>query len=197
MGTKMETRVTLLDTIKSDGGNESWRVLNELYAPLVRNWLRRTGVRLDDEDDLIQEVFLLVMNKIKSFEHSERTGSFRSWLKQVTINCFRNHVRKRGNKPLSPGGTDFGLFIARCEDPASDESRIWDEEHERGLLAYLLEQVKGRFQAATYAAFVETAIKGRPSGEVAAELGLSRGAVHTAKSRVLAEMRRLGKHMLE
>ena len=51
------------------------------------------------------------------------------------------------------------------------------------------EQVRGHFQETTWRAFWMTAVEGRPAPEVAAELGLSVGAVYIAKSRVLARLR--------
>ncbi|MEM7477093.1 MAG: sigma-70 family RNA polymerase sigma factor [Planctomycetota bacterium] len=188
----MDTQLSLLETLKRDGDNESWRLLSELYSPLVRRWLRRSNVRIDELDDLLQEVFLVVMDKIGSFKHEAQTGAFRNWLKKVTVNCLRNFIRKKGNKAFAMGGSGFDAFLHQCEDPQSRISQIWEEEHRRGVLAYLIKSVKPRFSAATYQAFYQTAILGKSSQEVADTLGMTRASVHTAKSRVLAEMRRMG-----
>jgi RNA polymerase sigma-70 factor (ECF subfamily) len=52
-----------------------------------------------------------------------------------------------------------------------------------------MDRVKGEFQAATWNAFVQTAMEGRPPAQVAARVGLSVGAVYVAKSRVIARLR--------
>jgi len=49
--------------------------------------------------------------------------------------------------------------------------------------------VRGSFREATWQAFWRTAVEGRSPQEVAAELGLSPGAVYIARSRVLARLR--------
>ncbi len=45
------------------------------------------------------------------------------------------------------------------------------------------------FLPATWQAFWECVVNGRPAAEVGAELGLSAGAVRVAKCRVLARLR--------
>jgi hypothetical protein len=52
------------------------------------------------------------------------------------------------------------------------------------------EEIEGDFASATWAAFWQTALEGRPPGEVAVELGLSVGAVYVARSRVLARLKK-------
>ena len=171
-------------------------MLDALYSPLIRVWIRRAGVQAIDEDDLVQEVFIQVIKKIDTFERGPHTGSFRRWLKQVTINCFRNFVRLRGNKALATGGSETGKFLQQCEDPVSPLSRIWDQEHEQNVMRYLLSIVEPHFQPATWQAFYQTTVKNRPATDVALTLDMSVGAVHTSKSRVLSELRRIGKGLL-
>ncbi|MEM7457499.1 MAG: sigma-70 family RNA polymerase sigma factor [Planctomycetota bacterium] len=192
----METSVTLLQTIKSQGSDESWALLESIYAPMIRKWSRKAGISRADEDDLVQEIFLQVVKKIGTFERGEYAGSFRRWLKQITINCFRNYIRLRGNRALGFGGSAVMDFLAQYADPDSDLSRIWNEEHEKAVIKHLLSLVRPGFKQATWQAFYQTAVKSRQAKEVAAELHMTVGAVHTARSRVLAEMRRIGQGML-
>jgi RNA polymerase sigma-70 factor (ECF subfamily) len=53
------------------------------------------------------------------------------------------------------------------------------------------------FQPATWKAFWEQAVEGRPAAEVAAELGLTIGAVYASKFRVLDRLRRELADMLD
>ena len=48
----MDTNLTLLQSIKKSKGTHSWKIMNELYRPMIRKWLQRLHVRVDDEDDL-------------------------------------------------------------------------------------------------------------------------------------------------
>ena len=193
----METSLTLLQSIKKSGDRESWQLLNQLYAPLIRRWLNKCDIRLADEDDLLQEVFLTVVEKISTFERGDQEGSFRSWLKKITVNCFRNYYRKKGNRNQAAGGSDIDQFIQQLEDPESSLSQAWNAEHQKSVFQYLIQIVQPKFSDETWKAFHDTSLLGRSTREVAEEIGTTVGAIHTAKSRVLAEMRRLGQGLLE
>ena len=53
------------------------------------------------------------------------------------------------------------------------------------------------FQPATWKAFWEYVICGRPAAEVAAELGITIGALHAAKFRVVGRLRQELKGMMD
>jgi RNA polymerase sigma-70 factor (ECF subfamily) len=52
-----------------------------------------------------------------------------------------------------------------------------------------LELIQTEFEDRTWKAFWQVAVEGRPPAEVAAELGMTVGAVYIAKSRVLKRLR--------
>jgi len=192
----MDTSSTLLDMLKSSENERAWDLLTNLYSPLIRRWLKSFQSRVSDEDDVVQEVLIQVSRKITTFDLGQRTGSFRNWLKKITINCLRNYQRKRANRLKVVGGSDFDGFIGELEDPHSAISQKWDREHESYVLRYLLKTVEPKFKPATWKAFYETAVKSRSAKEVAQELDTTPGAIHTSRSRVLAEIRKLGKGLL-
>ena len=49
--------------------------------------------------------------------------------------------------------------------------------------------IRGEFEPRTWEAFWQTAVEGRAAADVAAELGMTPGAVRVAKSRVLHRLR--------
>ena len=57
------------------------------------------------------------------------------------------------------------------------------------MFRWAADEVKGEFAPTTWRAFWLTAVEGRSPADVAAELGLSVGAVYIARSRVLARLR--------
>lgn len=192
----VDTSLTLLESIRKKDDEHAWHVLNRLYRPLIRDWLNRFGLPAADQDDVVQEVLVQVVRHVDGFERQDQTGSFRNWLRKLTLNCMRNFVRKRGNRGLGQGGSDFEHLLQQCEDPRSELSRLWNQQHDQAIVSYLMSVVRPRFQEHTWQAFVETAVHGRPASDVASQLHMSSGAVHTAKSRVLAEMRRIGEGLL-
>ena len=187
----MDTSATLLESLQSQDESESWMILNQLYGPMIRHWLSRNQVRIDEQDDVVQEVLVLVARKIEQFEHSGRTGAFRNWLKQITINTLRNHGRKKSNQLLGVGGSDFERFVNQWEDPNSQVSKLWRQEYRQSVITYLLDIAKRKFSDSTYQAFYETAVLNRDVESVGEELEMSVAAIYTARSRVLKELRRL------
>ena len=61
----------------------------------------------------------------------------------------------------------------------------------------LLELIEPRFEPTTNQVFRRLVLDGVDADQVAVELGMTLGAVFTAKSRVLRELRRLGRGMLD
>lgn len=68
-------------------------------------------------------------------------------------------------------------------------SREWDRDHDTHLAVRAMDRLRVDFTETTWAAFARQVLDGRPAGEVAAELGISRNAALVAKSRVLARVR--------
>jgi RNA polymerase sigma-70 factor (ECF subfamily) len=178
------TPLSLLDRLRA-GDPDSWARMYALYTPLMRSWLRPRGLQPADVDDLTQNALAVVCRRLPEFRHNGRTGAFRTWLRGVVGNVLRDHLRAAGRRP----DADAAL-LAELEDPASELHRWWDAEHDRYVLRGLLALAEPAFAPATWAAFVATAIDGRPAAEVAAELGQTVNAVHLARSRVLARLRR-------
>src|SRR5215831_187155 len=55
--TMSETSVSLLQRLRHQPDPGSWQRLVDLYTPLLRDWLRRAALQPQDADDLIQDVF--------------------------------------------------------------------------------------------------------------------------------------------
>jgi RNA polymerase sigma-70 factor (ECF subfamily) len=184
----------LLDRARDPSDASSWRKLTDLYSPLVRRWVRPYVAQPADADDVLQDVLTLLVRELPHFEHNGRPGAFRAWLKTLTVNRLRVHWRTR--LPAS-GREDVLERLHQLEDPGSDLSRAWDEEHDRHVAQTLLESIRLEFQPATWNAFEATVRDGRPTAAVAAELGLSENAVLIAKSRVLKRLREKGKGLID
>jgi RNA polymerase sigma-70 factor (ECF subfamily) len=184
-----ETSVSLLERLRLYPDPPSWQRLVDLYTPLIRSWLQRHGVQSADADDLVQEVMGVLIRELPGFEHDRRTGAFRRWLRGITVNRLRVFWRSRRAQEIVVGGTDFGLVLSQLEDPESGMSRDWDLEHDRHVARRLLEVIEPEFEPTTWQAFRLLVMEGKPTGVVAAEVGVSTNAVRIAKSRVLSRLR--------
>src|SRR5262249_1928760 len=121
-----ETSVSLLERLRLQPDAASWQRLVDLYEPLIRGWLRRYAVSDNDADDLTQDVMAVVVRELPHFEHNQRHGAFRSWLRTITVHRLRAAWRGRKTRPEATGESDFLKVLDQLEDPASDLSRLWD-----------------------------------------------------------------------
>lgn len=185
-----QTPVSLLDRLSSRPDADSWLRLVDLYTPLIHTWLRRYSVLEQDAEDLVQEVLQVVVRELPRFCHTGQPGSFRNWLRTVTVHRLRGFWRARRSHPLVPADSDFEEVLDQLEDPASALSQVWNHQHDRHVLQRLLEFIEPEFEPKTWQAFRRLLFDGRKAADVAAELGMSAHAAIVAKSRVLKRLRR-------
>lgn len=181
------TRHTLLVKLRDPADESAWREFVGLYRPLVYRLARAKGLQHADADDLCQDVFRAVGRAVEGWNPDAGRGRFRGWLFTVARNLAVNHLT-RGGRYRGAGGDDAGLLAAvPAADP--DLTAEFEAEYRRRLFRWAADQVRGEFAARTWQAFWATAVEGRPAAAVAAELGMTAGAVYVAKSRVLARLR--------
>ncbi len=192
-----DTSASLLDRVRRHPDDAAWQRLVSIYTPLIRAWLRR-DVRLDDHDadDITQEVLTVVMRRIQEFER-QRTGSFRAWLKAITINCLRRSLRNQHKRAVGSGDSQVFDMLQQLEDPTSQLSSLWDREHDEHVMRQLLQQLKSQFAPNTWKAFELVALTGVSANEVAEQLGISVNAVFIAKSRVMARLRQEAEGLID
>jgi RNA polymerase sigma-70 factor (ECF subfamily) len=193
-----ETSASLLKRLCTTPDDDSWQRMVALYTPLIRGWLRRQAqLHEEDAEDLVQEVLAVVIRKLPQFQHNQRKGAFRAWLRTITVNCLRDSWRAQRLRPRATGDTDLQKMLNELEDPTSGLSRMWDEEHDRHVGKRLLELIEPLFEPRTWQAFRGVTLEGRSPDSVAAELGMSVNAVFIAKSRVLSRLREEAEGLVE
>jgi RNA polymerase sigma-70 factor (ECF subfamily) len=191
------TSLGLLERLKrAQPGASEWRKLQEIYLPLVRSWLVRVPGIGEEADDLAQEVLVVLMRELASFER-QRDGSFRAWLRQITVNRIRTFTRMRRRLPVAGLGQESDQLLAQLDDPGSDLARQWDRDHDRHVFQKLQALVQPDFEPRTWEAFVLFALEERPAAEVGHILGISEGAVIQAKFRILKRLREEAGELLD
>jgi RNA polymerase sigma-70 factor (ECF subfamily) len=182
------TSRSLLDRLKGATPNApDWLKLQTIYRPLIRAWLARVPGLRADADDLVQDVFVVIVRELPRFER-RRDGAFRAWLRQVTVNRVRSFRRARRGQ-LAGVGDEADSFLAQLADPASDFAKQWDRDHDAHVFRTLLATIERDFEPRTWRAFTRLVLDERPAADVAAELGMSKNAVLLAKSRILKRLR--------
>jgi RNA polymerase sigma-70 factor, ECF subfamily len=193
----MITSPTLMQRLHGNQDDSAWKDLVTLYTPLIRNWLRRHAVNPNDTEDLVQEVLEVVVKRFPDFQHNQRTGAFRAWLKTITLNCVRDFWKANRFRPLMTGGSDFGGYLDQLADPQNPLSIAWDREHDLHVMNRLLEMIQVQFEESSWLAFKRVALDGASPDEVAKSLGITVNAVFIAKSRVLARLRQEAAGLIE
>jgi RNA polymerase sigma-70 factor (ECF subfamily) len=193
------TRVTLLARIRDGRDADAWREFVHLYGPVVYRFARNRGLQDADAADLMQDVLRSVARNAHRMEYDPKRGTFRGWLYTVTRNKIYNFLSAQRNRPRGTGDADAHerLDATPARDDGTGPDAEWEKEYQRRLSARAMERVKDEFQPATWKAFWETAVEGKPAAEVGAGLKMSPGAVYVAKSRVLARLRDEVKKLLD
>jgi RNA polymerase sigma-70 factor (ECF subfamily) len=177
------TSLSLLERLRQPAAKEAWERFVHLYTPLLYYWARRLGLQPQDEADLVQEVFTVLVQKLPEFAY-DRDKSFRGWLRTLTLNTWRNS-RRRLRLPAADLSPDDLKNLA-----GPDGAEVFEEtEYRQHLTARALQLIQREFQAGTWKAFWECTVAGRAAADVAAELHSTPAAVYVAKSRVLARLR--------
>jgi RNA polymerase sigma-70 factor (ECF subfamily) len=191
------TSLSLLDRLRHSPTAADWNRVNDVYRQLIRGWLARVPGIGDEIDDLTQEVLFVVYREVAGFER-QREGSFRTWLRRITVNRVREYWRSKAKRPLvGLDGQATEDFLSNLDDATSDLSQQWDREHDRHVLDRLLEAVRDDFKPETWKAFQRFALDGVPAAKVAEEMRTTENAVVLAKSRILSRLREEAGALLE
>jgi RNA polymerase sigma-70 factor (ECF subfamily) len=188
MGDALRTRASLLARLHDPHDRAAWQQFVELYGSLVYGFARQRGLQDADAADLTQEVFLAVAGTAGRWHYDPKRGSFRGWLYGVMRKKLARFLQRRRAHP--PGSGDSNVRQRLAEQPSTDADleAVWEQEFQQHLFRLAAAQVRDGFAPATWQAFWQTAVEGKGAAAVAAELGLSVGAVYVARSRVLARL---------
>jgi RNA polymerase sigma-70 factor, ECF subfamily len=189
------TPVTLLQRLRGPVQQETtaaaWAEFVELYTPLLYSWATRLGLQPSDAADLVQDIFVILVQKLPAFEYDSQK-SFRAWLRTILMNRWRD--REKRAAVVSQQNDAAALEQAAAPDQAIE---VEETEYREVLLRRALELMQREFHPATWRACWEQVVQGRPAAEVARELSLSVNAVYVARSRVLRRLREYLDHLLD
>jgi RNA polymerase sigma-70 factor (ECF subfamily) len=178
-----ETSASLLERLRDPMDEEAWSRFVRLYTPLLIYWGRKCGLQAEDAADLAQEVFAVLVRKLPEFSYDPQK-SFRAWLRTVTLNQWRDRLRRRQAQPIPTPGRQMAELAV-----PDNIALLQEEEYRDHLVGQAMRLMRQDFEPATWKAFWEFAVEGRPAAEVAASLGMSSAGVYGAKFRVLQRLR--------
>ena len=184
------TSPTLLERLRATDDQQAWARFVEIYTPLIFFWAQRMGMPLGGAADLVQEVLAILVVKLPQFR-LDTHGSFRAWLRTVTTNKLRDMWRKQANMalPTSPS--------VLAEIPEREDTQFWEVEYRQQLVRRLLELARPDFEEATWQAVRASMTSDRPVSEIAEEYKVSVWTLYSARSRLLARLRRDARDLLD
>ncbi len=158
----------------------SFSELYSLHFSFVWRTLRRLAVREDRLDDVLQEVFLTISQRLPTYDPS-RTA-LRSWIYGIAVNLVSNERRRwrRKDQPCVPLSTDSDSSIgigARLASPTANPAQALEELEAFRLASQLLEEIPEDRREILILADLEE----MPMSEVAESLGIN---VNTAYARL-------------
>jgi RNA polymerase sigma factor (sigma-70 family) len=188
MGAPPTTRPSLLLRLRDLNDYEAWRQFVALYGELVYRFARSRGLQDADAADVTQIVFHTVSQEIPRLDYDPDRGLFRNWLLVVTRNQVSKYLsRMQGtNRPATYSCSDGLIDDCIAHD---GEAERWEHDYRLRAFRLAADRVQEEFEDSSWQAFWRTAVEGQPAKTVGDCLGMSVGAVYTARSRVLSRVK--------
>ncbi len=182
------TRASLVFRLRDQEDHDAWGDFVANYGPMLYRFIRSRGLQDSDASDLVQEVMRSVGLAIGRLNYAKEKGGFRAWLFTITRNKLSTFFEKR--RRIGPTANDTAQFELLNQAPGRNElDEQWELEYQRQLAADAMEKLKATIEPNTWKAFELTAIDGLTAEEAGQQIGLSKGAVYVARSRVTAKLR--------
>lgn len=187
MGTEVTTHASLLARLADGSDHSAWGDFQERYEELIRRFAAGRGLQPADCDDVAQTVLLNLMRAMPGFEYDPAKGSFRGYLKAVTLHAIAKIRRQKGTPP---GLTSIG----GAGDPGTVDASAtaaWEAEWRANHVRRALRLLEVEFKAAELRAFQRYAVNGENACATAAALQLTVNQVYQAKSRITKRLAEL------
>ena len=169
---------TLVERAQSgDGG--AFGELYEQFAPeIYRYLLRHLNGRRESAEDLTEEVFLKVLERLGSYQF--RGLPFSAWLYRIARNHMIDHLRSRPKQVVSS-------LDAAPEIPEKKAELVMDRSLDRHELTYALERLTSDQRHVVTLRFLD----GFTTAETAEIMGKTEDAVKKLQARGLVQRRRI------
>lgn len=181
------------------GARSALTWLVERYWDPLRAHLRRRGLNSQDAQDLVQDLFVRLLERRDLAQADPTRGRFRSWL-LACLDHLLADARERAAAQKRGGGARHLELTAATEAPAAGEDpvRAFDRDWAVTVLARARERLQreaatpaARERGEALALFLVRNADAGEYAELAAQLGLEAGAVRVAVHRQRTRFREL------
>jgi len=77
------TRRSLIESLQSQGPGTRWAEFDQIYRDIVMNIAMASGLQFHDAQDVTQNVFAELVERLANFKLGARPGSFRAYLRRL------------------------------------------------------------------------------------------------------------------
>jgi RNA polymerase sigma-70 factor (ECF subfamily) len=173
-----ETHISLLRRV-GEGDAVAWDEFWAKYVGYLRWWCQQWKVPSQDAEDLIQDTFFEVLQRIPDFRR-RGAGSFRSWMKTLAARIWSKACMKASRQRNIAALEGLRRSTLSLDSLESGLDRLIREE----LLSSSMRIVKRKVEPKTWEAFRLVVLEGLPSAEASERLGISIESVYNARFRV-------------
>ncbi len=182
-----DTPKTLLRKIAEYANGDDaaeWERFVELYTPVIRAYASmREDVNESDADDVVQEIFVRLVNVLRTGTYRPEKGRFRAYLgtmvRRLLIDRHRRALARGAGREVP---VDDVELLAETPDVAEYVDRRLAEARHDAAVEHVLSRTM--LDARTVAAYRAYALEGEPAAEVASRLDLTVNALRQIKYRV-------------
>lgn len=184
----MEQDQELLDRCLA-GEDSAWEALLRAYTRRIYNLCYRFTGRVEESEDLTQEVFIKVFQTLKSYDAAQ--GAFSTWLNRVARNHLVDHYRRtRKDRVTSSLEDELRTVEERPSPHVGPMGQVESRERKEGLqLAF--EKLSPDLREAV----ILRDLQDLDYEEIAQVLGVPQGTVKSRINRGRLELARVLKRM--
>jgi RNA polymerase sigma-70 factor (ECF subfamily) len=151
------------------GNRDAFRLLVEAYALPLRSYLASQIYRLDDVDDIVQEVFIAAYRALPRFDPRE---DFAAWLRGIARNEVLMYFRAAARRESALDR--FRSEVARLTQAELDRATAGDRTELIERLLHCVTRLPERLRRV-----VRAGLNGETAAALADELKTTQGAVYT------------------
>ena len=183
MNTTSESLLIRLQGLDHSIDQVAWEQFVALYTPLIFYWSRKMGLEQNDAADLVQDVLARVFQNLPKLQY-DATKSFRGWLRQVTMNRYRE-IRRRKSLQIENGSESLIHKLPSVEQAES----TWDIDYARLLVAQAMEGMEENFDPQTWRALLQVMNESKTVEQASQETDVSPWTIYSARSRLMKRLR--------
>ncbi len=192
----MRTRPTLLFRLRDWKDQATWQEFYALYENYVMRFARGAGLSHHEAEDLVQDVFVRVADRIEQYETREQRGSFRRWLGNLVRWRIADLKRKQRRRPGESHANSAAPFDELADAPPPElwtgdpaEEQRWETEWQAQVMEAAMARLARTVSPEHLQVFQLRHKQGWSLIKISRELGVSVANAYAINSRLTKRLK--------